>query len=66
MDVYSRAVQDQAIHLSSVNMLLELGLLGSYKVKMSLYNEPGLHVACALQQLIRKKIARKNLTEADA
>ena len=64
--VYSKAAQDQAIHLSSVIMLLELGILGSCKAKMSLYNEPRLHVACALHQSTREIIARKKLTEADA
>jgi len=65
VEVYSKAAQKSAIHLSSVIMLLELGLLGPCKVKMSLYNEPRLHVACALQQLTRKLIARKKLTEVD-
>jgi hypothetical protein len=50
VEVYSKAAQKSAIHLSSVIMLLELGLL---------------HVACALQQLTRKLIARKKLTEVD-
>ena len=64
--VYSEAAQDSTIHLSSVIMLQELGILGSCKVKMSLYIEPRLHVACALHQSTRKVVARKKLTEADA
>jgi hypothetical protein len=65
-NIYSRRVQNTtSIHLSSVIMLLELGLLGSCKVKMMLNYEPRLHVACTLRQLIKKVIARKGLTEAD-
>lgn len=64
--VYSKAAQDQAIDLSSVVMLLELGLLGPCKVKMALYNEPRLHVACRLREMARKTIARKTLTRVDA
>jgi hypothetical protein len=64
--VYSKAAQDQAINISSVIMLLELGLLGRCKVKMALYNELRLHVACRLRELARKTIVRKTLTQADA
>jgi hypothetical protein len=63
--VYSESCQDQALYLSSVIMLLELGLLGSCKVKMTLYNDERLHVACKIRELIRKTIARKKLTEVD-
>ena len=66
VEVYSKAARDAATHLSSVVILLEFGLLGSCKVKMSVYNEPRLHVACALHQSTRKIIARKKLTEVDA
>jgi hypothetical protein len=66
VDIWAKSTQDQAIHLSSVIMLLELGLLGSCKVKMALDNEPRLHVACKLRELTRKVIARKKVTEADA
>jgi hypothetical protein len=65
LKLYIKAAQESAIHLSSVIMLLELGILGSCKVKMSLHNEPRLHVACALHQSTKKAIARKNLTEDD-
>ena len=63
--VYSKAGQDQSIYLSSVIMLLELGLLGSCKVKMTLYNEGRLHVACQIRELNRRRISRKKLAEAD-
>lgn len=63
--VYSETLQQQTIHLSSVIMLLELGLLGKCKVKMTLDNEPRMHVACTIRELIRKLIARKNLTAFD-
>lgn len=43
VELYSKAAKDAAIHLSSVIILLELGILGSCKVKMSLYNEPRPH-----------------------
>jgi hypothetical protein len=63
---YCIDVQDQAIHLAGVIMLLELGLLGKCKVQMTLHNEPRYHVACALRDLVRKQITRKGLTEAHA
>jgi hypothetical protein len=47
-------------------MLLELGILGSCKVKMTLYNEPRLHVACRLSELTRETIARMKPTEVGA
>jgi hypothetical protein len=62
---YSKNLQDQAIHLASVIMLLELGLLGKCKLQMTLYYEPRYHVACVLRHLVRKQITRKSLTAAD-
>lgn len=56
VEVYSKAAQESAIDLSSVIMLLELGLLGSCEVKMFLCNKPRLHTACTLRQLTRKTI----------
>lgn len=64
--IYSEALQEQSIHLSSVIMLLELGLLGKCKVMMKLYNDPRLHVACTLRELVKKQITRKDLTEVHA
>jgi hypothetical protein len=66
VQVYSQNLQDQAIHLAAVIMLLELGLLGKCKVKMTLENEPRYHVACVLRELVRKQITRKSLTAVDA
>lgn len=65
MEVYSKAANESAIHLSSVIMLLELGLLGPCKVKLALCNEPRLHVACKLRELTMKTIARKKLAADD-
>jgi hypothetical protein len=62
---YSTNLQDQAMNLVAVIMLLELGFLGKCKVQMTLYNEPRYHVACALRELVRKQVARKSLTAAD-
>ena len=51
--VYSKAAQHQTLALSSVIMLLEHGILGSCKIKMTFYSELRLHVACRLSELAR-------------
>jgi hypothetical protein len=63
--IYTEALNDQIIHLGSVIMLLELGLLGKCRVKMTLHNEPRLHVACQLRDLIRIQITHEHLKVSD-
>lgn len=63
VQTWAESLEEHSLHLSSAVVLLELGLLGQCKVKMALFTERRLHVACMLQELTKKMIARNRLTE---